>query len=142
MADDRIQQPYRGNEASQRSGAPASANDPLAELARLIGQNDPFSEFGRDGNKRATASRQPEAIPNWQAEPVRVAPSAPHAQAYSGPDFSRPSFGGAQLAGGNDLYHVDGQTPGYPSAAQHSRLWRAQLRRAQLWRARVWRAWL
>jgi SPOR domain len=118
MADDRNQQPYRGTEASQRPGAPASANDPLAELARLIGQNDPFSEFGRDGAKRAAAPRQPEAIPNWQAEPARVAPPAPQPTPYTGPDFSRQSFGSAPLAGGNDLYHVEGQTPGYAAAVQ------------------------
>src|SRR5882757_9423252 len=28
------------------TGPSAPANDPLAELARLIGQNDPFAEFG------------------------------------------------------------------------------------------------
>lgn len=118
MADDRNQQPFRGTEASQRPSAPASANDPLAELARLIGQNDPFSEFGRDGTKRVSAPRQPETIPNWQAEPARVAAPAP--QPYTGPDFSRQSFGGAPLSGGNDLYHVEGQTPGYAAAAQQA----------------------
>ena len=31
-----------------RSAAKPSGNDPLAELARLIGQTDPFAEFGRE----------------------------------------------------------------------------------------------
>jgi hypothetical protein len=39
--------------------APAQAGgDPLAELARLIGQNDPFSDYGRDG-ARAPVPRDP-----------------------------------------------------------------------------------
>ena len=98
MADDQNQRPYRGNEASQRAasgGASASANDPLAELARLIGQNDPFSEFGRDGNRRAAAAP-------GQAEPA--------------PDFTRQSFGSAPLAGDPDAYHADSQPPAFPPA--------------------------
>ena len=31
-----------------RAGAAAPASDPLAELARLIGQNDPFADYGRE----------------------------------------------------------------------------------------------
>ncbi|MDO9413791.1 MAG: SPOR domain-containing protein [Pseudolabrys sp.] len=105
MADDQNQRPYRGSEASQRSssGGSAPASDPLAELARLIGQNDPFSEFGRDGTKRVTAApRQPEPAASWQAEPTRIAPAA-------SPDFSRQSFGSAPLAGGSDNYYTDNQ---------------------------------
>ncbi|MDO8878957.1 MAG: SPOR domain-containing protein [Pseudolabrys sp.] len=109
MADDHNQRPYRGNDASQRlasGAAPASASDPLAELARLIGQNDPFAEFGRDGSKRA-------AVP-------QPAPSAPPQQAplYGSPDFPRASFGSAPLAGGADLYHVDDQTTAYQQPEQ------------------------
>ena len=37
------------------SAAPAAAagSDPLAELARLIGQNDPFAEYGRENARKA-----------------------------------------------------------------------------------------
>ena len=62
MADDYNQRPYRGNERPARPSAPAG-NDPLAELARLIGQNDPFSEFGRDGSRRAAPPRLGTADP-------------------------------------------------------------------------------
>lgn len=99
MADDHNQRPYRGNEASQRAvpgGASASANDPLAELARLIGQNDPFSEFGRD------SSRRPAAAAPRQAEPV--------------PDFTRQPFGSAPLAGDPENYHADSQPPAFSPA--------------------------
>ena len=43
MVDDSIRS--RHSNGSPASGGP---NDPLAELARLIGQNDPFADFGRD----------------------------------------------------------------------------------------------
>lgn len=51
MADERTQRSFRSNDMSGRTtagGSSQAANDPLAELARLIGQNDPFGEFGRE----------------------------------------------------------------------------------------------
>ncbi len=103
MADDHSQRPYRGNEAPTRGASGStSGNDPLAELARLIGQNDPFSEFGRDAGRRAAAA---------PAQPV-APPPAPSTPMYGASDFARQSYGGAPLAGGADLYHVDDQTPG------------------------------
>lgn len=98
MADEHNQRPYRGNDASQRAGsggASASANDPLAELARLIGQNDPFSEFGRDGNRRAAAAPR-------QAEPAQ--------------DFTRQPFGSAPLVGDADAYPPDSQPQAFAPA--------------------------
>jgi hypothetical protein len=61
MADDHIQRPYRASQPPVRSApgiasATPSASDPLAELARLIGQSDPFAEYGRDGGQRAAAA--------------------------------------------------------------------------------------
>src|SRR3972149_3038249 len=82
MADDQTQRPYRSNEAPARgqpakAGGGAPSNDPLAELARLIGQNDPFSEFGRDGAQRAVPqARQPEPAADWAAPTARTMPSA------------------------------------------------------------------
>jgi hypothetical protein len=58
MADNKTLRPYRGNDPSPRGNAPAS--DPLAELARLIGQSDPFAELGRS-HARAAPSGRPEA---------------------------------------------------------------------------------
>src|SRR5215472_5186276 len=63
MADDSKQRSYRSNDQYRRAAEPsrpdnsAPASDPLAELARLIGQSDPFAEFGRSNSRQA--SRQP-----------------------------------------------------------------------------------
>ncbi len=130
MADDYNQRPYRGNERPARAAAPAG-NDPLAELARLIGQNDPFSEFGRDGSRRAAAPRQGELAPAWPPEPARLAPAASQPQQppqspprqpqngapqYGAQEFARQPFGGAALPVGNDLYHTDTPAHAYPPA--------------------------
>ena len=55
---------------SYRSGgrqtriASSSASDPLAELARLIGRDDPFGEYGREQARHAEV-----AAPSWNAVP-------------------------------------------------------------------------
>jgi hypothetical protein len=61
MADNYTQRNFRSNDRAGRMAAddpPQGGNDPLAELARLIGQNDPFGEFGRERTQsRAAATR-------------------------------------------------------------------------------------
>jgi hypothetical protein len=44
------------------------ANDPLAELARLIGQTDPFAEFGRHPQPGATAAPAYHEAQQWPAQ--------------------------------------------------------------------------
>jgi hypothetical protein len=114
MADDHNQRPYRGNERIPSGAAPASASDPLAELARLIGQNDPFSEFGGNGAKRAAAApRQAEpAQQGWPPEPAQHAP--------------RQSYGSAPVSPASDVYHVEGQSPGYEAQGYESQGYQAQ----------------
>ena len=103
MADDQNQRPYRLNETLPRAtpAASASGSDPLAELARLIGQNDPFAEFGR-GNARRAAVPPPAA--NRSAPPAAPAapPSAPEAPLYDASD--------------GFLYQDDAETAGHPAA--------------------------
>ena len=140
MVDDHTQRPFlRPNDPAARS-APAKAspsgNDPLAELARLIGQNDPFSEFGRDANRRVAPPQQPqEPAHDWDAQPAGagMAPplaAEPRASQVAGndyydqapvaapqnfaPSFGRQPFGGAPLAGGDELYRGGNEVPGYP----------------------------
>ena len=107
MADDQNQRPYRSNETLPRATPAASAasgSDPLAELARLIGQNDPFAEFGRANARRAAA---PPPTVNWSAPPAPLAapaaqPSAPEAPLYGVPDGFR--------------YQDEAETAGHPAA--------------------------
>ncbi|HVV62224.1 MAG TPA: SPOR domain-containing protein [Pseudolabrys sp.] len=105
MADDNNQRPYRSNDPNNRGAASAGSsipNDPLAELARLIGQNDPFAEFGRDGARRAPAAPPPaqnwnpqqqapagyqQAPANYQPQPAADPRTAPPAPAYGAPAY-------------------------------------------------------
>jgi SPOR domain len=100
MADDQNQRPYRLNETLPRAtpAASASGSDPLAELARLIGQNDPFAEFGRGNARRAAA---PPPATKWAAPPA-APPSAPEAPLYGASD--------------GFLYQDDAETAGHPAA--------------------------
>ena len=76
MADDNNQRPYRTTETrANPSAASSSGNDPLAELARLIGQTDPFAEFGRDTARRAAPA--PETQSNWPSQPASPSYAAP-----------------------------------------------------------------
>src|SRR5262245_66655894 len=68
MADNQSQRPYRASEPPVRSQAKNPSNDPLAELARLIGQTDPFGEYGRSAGRVAPA--QPAEYPDWNSQPV------------------------------------------------------------------------
>ena len=72
MADDSTLRSHRSNEPFRRNargsgfGEPASESDPLAELARLIGQPDPFADFGLGNTRPDARERQ---------QPQRKAPS-------------------------------------------------------------------
>jgi hypothetical protein len=61
---------YRRAAEPSRPGEHAGGSDPLAELARLIGKNDPYAEFGlRDSapeEPRESYSTTPPAQEDWQ----------------------------------------------------------------------------
>src|SRR5262249_2009968 len=80
MADDntlrpyRSSDPYRGGAEPGRPSQEASARDPLAELARLLGQSDPFADFGRSNSRQGQqeAHDAPATAPDdWQSAPAR-----------------------------------------------------------------------
>ncbi|MGE0063343.1 MAG: SPOR domain-containing protein [Xanthobacteraceae bacterium] len=136
MADDGYRKPFRSDDSFGRttgaSSLPSSASqpaasDPLAELARLIGQTDPFAEFGRTqrGASDMTAESvapAPRALPSFDP-PHYDPPAPPHhyepsqfglpfgAQPNSQPDYGQAPGHAPQLAGQG--YH-DG--PGYDPA--------------------------
>jgi hypothetical protein len=83
MADEQ-NSPHRVNLASDRTTQAAQGqNDPLAELARLIGQNDPFSEFGR-----AASTAAPQTPPG--SAPGREPHQPPYAEARDHPFTAAP----------------------------------------------------
>src|SRR5262247_2040719 len=81
MADDNRLRAQRSNERRGGRSPDDSSGDPLAELARLIGQSDPFSDYGRrdgrDSAPRNTQSKAPSS--DWR----RTAASMPP---YDSPD--------------------------------------------------------
>jgi cell division protein FtsN len=78
MAEDNSAR-YRSNDSFGRGAAQgAPASDPLAELARLIGRNDPFSEYGRTAASPAAAV--PPAQPEFSTSPLP--PTPPVTSAY------------------------------------------------------------
>jgi len=97
MADDHSQRFFRNDAAARgsqgRGDSSSSANDPLAELARLIGQNDPFGEYARDQQRP-------------QAAPERAAPATATLQW----DFDRPT---ATYAERDPLAEAHAETSAY-----------------------------
>lgn len=80
MADDSTLRSYRSNDPHRRAAEQAS--DPLAELARLIGQSDPFAELGRGQHRQGSEERPqlgrqaprgapPAAPDDWNRAPAR-----------------------------------------------------------------------
>jgi hypothetical protein len=104
MADDQIQRTYRASQPPVRNASTAAsgtptANDPLAELARLIGQNDPFAEYGRDGGQRAAATQAGVPAENAQAPAYDLDAAAP---AYAGEGYAGvPSYADEHYAAQN-----------------------------------------
>ncbi|MCW5687756.1 MAG: SPOR domain-containing protein [Pseudolabrys sp.] len=122
MADDHNQQAYRASEGSSRGQGGGSGNDPLAELARLIGQSDPFGEYGRNnGNRNAAAAADQTA--GWppadtaayaDQQPTLPNQSAYQDQPYGAPSYGRQAFGSAPLStDAAEHYPVDAHAPGY-----------------------------
>jgi hypothetical protein len=72
MADDNHSRSYRSPDPYRRGPASpsehAGGSDPLAELARLIGQSDPFAELGRSPREaQPVPHASPSTVPDWQA---------------------------------------------------------------------------
>lgn len=148
MADEHSQRPYRSTESIARAGqgrasSSASGSDPLAELARLIGQSDPFGEFSRENARRAAAAQPQQALPAEPA-PVHAAPPVTPTDAYAAQDYQgyyatpaarpqqpydQPDYGQAPQDFGQPGYdpavyaqhdaYAQGAMPGYPPAGAY-----------------------
>jgi SPOR domain len=87
MADNNFR-PFRGRDpvAPANAGAAtrASSDDPLAELARLIGQGDPVSDYGRDGRGgHSFDDAAPDGGMDWAAGDAYAEPAAPARDRYA-----------------------------------------------------------
>jgi hypothetical protein len=141
MAEEQSQRPYRASEAPSRSHARTSNNDPLAELARLIGQTDPFGEFGRDIASRpappadradrntppANSSYAPRDKTDWRASSAQRSDGNGYYNArgvvgeqtgpidYDDQGYGRETHGEEQTPIRDDLYQADHAARSYPS---------------------------
>src|SRR5215510_7483327 len=135
MADDQSQRPYRASEPPPARGSGKTpGSDPLAELARLIGQTDPFGEYGREVARRSSTSqpaaradwnqplgapytaqyggdvRAPEPAPRY-ADDNHTPPSAPTnpflPEDYGSRNYERQSYEAQALPGGADQYEAE-----------------------------------
>ena len=88
MADDNIVRSYRSSDPGRRASAPAASResgrdtggkdlgggDPLAELARLIGQADPFADLDRTSGHAPDTRQRVEAAPSdWRKTAAAMA---------------------------------------------------------------------
>ena len=95
MADDNILRSYRSSEPARRTSAPArprdgGGNDPLAELARLIGQSDPFSEPDRGGGSVPETRPRADASPSdWRKTAAAMARESMRAAPVADPHFEQ-----------------------------------------------------
>src|SRR5215471_12685477 len=128
MADDHTLDSYRSNDPQRRAAEPSRsaeqprASDPLAELARLIGQRDPFAEFGRSNARqnsreaaRQTQAAPAEPAPQWQPQEQEF--TADHGRgsdAYgSHSGYAQPAYGAHEQNSDRRVYEE------VPLAADH-----------------------
>jgi hypothetical protein len=122
MADEQTQRSYRSNEPVARRAPianPGSTSDPLAELARLIGQADPFAEFGRGNVRRAAAPpAPPPAMRSFDANDYFGTTTAPdaHPVALEAPPPAPPPTQPRQPYAAGDLYPAAAESAGHPAA--------------------------
>jgi hypothetical protein len=119
MADEQTQRSYRLNEPVARRAPitnPGSTSDPLAELARLIGQADPFAEFGRSNVRRAAAPPvPPPAMRSFDAHDYFGTTTAAGALEAPPPPAPPPTQPRQPYAAG-DLYPAAAENAGHPPA--------------------------
>jgi hypothetical protein len=133
MADDNNFQ-NRMNNPSDRAAAPGGQGpDPLAELARLIGQNDPFSEFGRDSRASASAPQRPMPQSSMSSEQQLVGepfadahgqhPVAAYPPQQDAPSFAQASrdIGGHRDSGFRDPHQMPAGSEFYDEAEPSGR---------------------
>ncbi|MEA3026515.1 MAG: hypothetical protein QOF91_1800, partial [Alphaproteobacteria bacterium] len=81
MADENTVRSYRSNDTQRREAAPSApagtskSGDPLADLARLIGQTDPFGDFGqRTPRSNERVASAPSTAGDWRKAAAAMPP--------------------------------------------------------------------
>src|SRR5262245_43784137 len=79
MADESTRRSYQSNgpyQGGEASGASRRSSDPLAELARLIGQSDPYTDLGQNVPRRTdtSQSKSPSASMDWRQAAAAMPP--------------------------------------------------------------------
>jgi hypothetical protein len=111
MADDNFKRSFTSGFGRTAPPRTSPANDPLAELARLIGQNDPFAEFGRAPQQAPAAQSQRQPHPRY--------PQEPQAWDRQGSYVAPPVVPGyEQGVGPRDQYQDDPAQTGYEATTQ------------------------
>jgi len=112
MADDNRLRAKRSSEAARRGGHPADerpSGDPLAELARLIGQSDPFADYERrDARDPAPRDPPPKAAPtsDWRRAAAAMPPyDSPPEPSMRAPSRAEPRFADSPSPG-HDPYRM------------------------------------
>jgi SPOR domain len=82
-----------------------ASGDPLAELARLIGQSDPFSDYGRrDG--RNPPPREAQSGSDWRRQAASMPPYDAPEEAPRAPSRSEPRFSDSYSSRDRDPYRA------------------------------------
>src|SRR4051794_27693187 len=96
MADNRRNRPGYSDDAFAPKPQGTPQGDPLAELARLIGQNDPFADVGRpSARKPLDVQADDRPAPEWLSRP---APEHDHDQDLGEYDHPAPRADAAPRA--------------------------------------------
>jgi hypothetical protein len=101
MADDNILRSYRSNDLARRANTPAAprdrdsardvdGSDPLAELARLIGQGDPFADLDRNSGHSTQARQRADSSPSdWRQTAAALARESMRDPPVAAPHFEQ-----------------------------------------------------
>jgi len=119
MADDQSQRTYRASEPPVRGQAKAPSNDPLAELARLIGQTDPFGEYGRVAGR--PTSPPPAGHSDWSNQSARSSYGEPADLDARQPASTRRSSGDQFYSGRAAPFEQSTQPPASEAGQNYDR---------------------
>lgn len=115
MADDSYSRGYRSG-GRDGAGAGGPSVDPLTELARLIGQSDPFATDGQ-GRPHAQDSGQHARPADWPDDPHDQVAAPDQTYGTDAHDYSAEEGYGAQTGAQHEQFYDDRYDPRYQDQA-------------------------